>query len=194
MLTVSLDCLSTSCVSNVDSFSGLFVYVLLDTQDEDKQSRETVNIRYTRRRQTIQRNCQHWIHKTQDEDKQSRETDNIGYTRRRQTIQRNCQHSFSGLFVLCFVYPMLTVSLDCLSSSCVSNVDSFSGLFVFVLCFVYPMLTVSLDYLSSSCVTKTNNPEKLSTLDTQDEDKQSRETVNIGYTRRRQTIQRNCQH
>jgi sortase (surface protein transpeptidase) len=31
--------------------------------------------------------------------------------------------------------------------------------------------------------TKTNNPEKLSTLDTQDEDKQSRETVNIRYTR-----------
>ena len=30
---------------------------------------------------TIQRNCQHWIHKTQDEDKQSRETVNIRYTR-----------------------------------------------------------------------------------------------------------------
>jgi ribosomal protein L33 len=72
---------------------------ILDTQD-------------TRRRQTIQRNWQHWIHKTQDEGKQSRETGNIGYTRhktkvnnpeklatldtqdtrRMQTIQRNWQH------------------------------------------------------------------------------------------------------
>ena len=41
---------------------------ILDTQD-------------TRRRQTIQRNWQHWIHKIQDEGKQSRETGNIGYTR-----------------------------------------------------------------------------------------------------------------
>jgi hypothetical protein len=79
--------------------------------------------------------------------------------------------SFSGLFVfaLCLVYPMLTVSLDCLSSpyvlctqcyqflwivclrlmSCVPNVASFSGLFVFALCLVYLMLTVSLDCLSS---------------------------------------------
>ena len=51
-----------------------------------------------------------------------------------------------------------------------------------------------------------NNPEKLATLGTQDEDKQnknttqSRETDNIGYTRRRQTkqkhntFQRNWQH
>ena len=55
--------------------------------------------------------------------------------------------SFSGLFafVLCLVYPMLSVSLDCLPSSCVSNVASFSGLFAFVLCLVYPMLPVSLD-------------------------------------------------
>ena len=41
-----------------------------------------------------------------------------------------------------------------------------------------------------------NNPEKLATLGTQDEDKQnknttqSRETDNIGYTRRRQTKQK----
>ena len=75
--------------------------------------------------------------------------------------------SFSGLFVsvLCVVYPMLSVSLDCLSLSCVlctqccqcfwivclclvccvPNVVSFSGLFVSVLCVVCPMLSVSLD-------------------------------------------------
>ena len=81
---------------------------------------------------------------------------------------------FSGLFVfvLCLVYPMLPVSLDCLSSSyvlctqccqflwivclrlmsCVPKVASFSGLFVFALCLVYLMLTVSLDCLSSPYV------------------------------------------
>ena len=41
--------------------------------------------------------------------------------------------------------------------------------------------TVNIGYTKHK--TKTNNPEKLSTLDTQDEDKQSRETVNIRYTR-----------
>ena len=46
------------------------------------------------------------------------------------------------VFVLCLVCPMLSVSLDCLYLSCVSNVASVFGLFVFVLC---PMLPVSLD-------------------------------------------------
>jgi hypothetical protein len=41
---------------------------------------------------------------------------------------------------------------------------------------------------------KTNNPEKLATYGTQEEDKQSKETGNIWYTRGRQTIQRNWQH
>ena len=80
----------------------------------------------------------------------------------------------SGLFVfvLYLVCPMLPISLDCLSSSCVlcvqcfsclwiiclrpvscvSNVADVSGLFVFVLCLVCPMLSMSLDCLSSSCV------------------------------------------
>ena len=76
------------------------------------------------------------------------------------------------IFILYLVYPMLTVSLDCLSSSCilcaqcwhclssvylhpvscVPNVDSVSRLFIFILYLVYPMLTVSLDCLSSSCI------------------------------------------
>jgi hypothetical protein len=34
------------------------------TQDEEKQSTETGNIGYTRRRKTIHRNWQHRIHKT----------------------------------------------------------------------------------------------------------------------------------
>jgi hypothetical protein len=80
----------------------------------------------------------------------------------------------SGLFVfvLCLVYPVLSVSMDCLLSSCVlctqccqclrivclrsvscvHYVVSVSGLFVFILCLVYPMLSVSLNCLSSSCV------------------------------------------
>ena len=72
------------------------------------------------------------------------------------------------LFVFRLVYPMLSVSLDCvvflfcLSSSCVPYVVSFSGLccvfVLFVFRLVYPMLSVSLDCvvflycLSSSCV------------------------------------------
>jgi hypothetical protein len=53
----------------------------------------TLGTQDTRRRQTIQRNWQHWVHKTQDEDKQSRETGNIGYTKHKtKTIQRNWQH------------------------------------------------------------------------------------------------------
>ena len=76
------------------------------------------------------------------------------------------------IFILYLVYPMLTVSLDCLSSSCilcaqcwhclssvylhpvscVPNVDSVSRLFIFILYLVYPMLTVSIDCLSSSCI------------------------------------------
>ena len=48
------------------------------------------------------------------------------------------------VFALCFVYPMLPVSLDCpflIAPSVFSNIYLFS----FVLCLVYPMLPVSLD-------------------------------------------------
>jgi hypothetical protein len=45
----------------------------------------------------------------------------------RWTIQRSWQH-------MVLVYHMLPASLDCLSSSCVPYVASFSGLFVFLLC------------------------------------------------------------
>ena len=67
------------------------------------------------------------------------------------------------VFVLCLLYLMLPVSLDCLRLvSSVPNVTSFSGLssscvfctqcyqflwIVFVLCLLYPMLPVSLDCL-----------------------------------------------
>jgi hypothetical protein len=84
---------------------------------------------------------------TQDTGRrQSRDTDNIGYTRHRtKTIQRHWQH-WAGLpsfcvwfsqccqclwfvFVLCLVFPMFSVSLDCLRPvSGVPNVFSVSGL------------------------------------------------------------------
>ena len=51
------------------------------------------------------------------------------------------------VFVLCLVYPMLPISLDCpflIAPSVFSNVYLFC-LLVFVLCLVYPMLPVSLD-------------------------------------------------
>jgi hypothetical protein len=131
--------------------------------------------RYTRRRKTKQ--------------KQSRETDNIRYTRRRKTKQKQSRETDNegtqdgekqnkknpekmlsvSLDYFCFVflrlvYPMLSVSLDCFC-------------FIF-LRLVYPMLSVSLDCFSPSCVpTKTKQ-------------KQSRETDNIGYTRRRKTKQK----
>jgi hypothetical protein len=127
-----------SCVSNVETLSTLGTQVpgwketiqihcqhrKHKTQDEKKQSRETVKTGHTRYRtetsipetlstlctqdsglrQTIQRHCQHWEHKIQD--------------------------------------PV----------SCVLSVDSVSGLLVSVLYLVCPVLTVSLDCLCSSCV------------------------------------------
>jgi hypothetical protein len=108
--------------------------------------------------------------------------------------------SFSGLsildcpsvlivFVLCLVYPMLSVSLDCpfliaLSFdclrpvSCVPNVASFSGLsildfplvfLVFILCLLYQMLPVSLDcpfFIALSVVCLHPVSAKIGTQDT----------------------------
>jgi hypothetical protein len=151
-------------------------------QDGNIQWRDNVNIGYTRYRiktnnretlstlgtqdtgwrQTIERNCQNWVHKIQDVV---------------------CFHPVSCVpnvdivsplfvFILYLVYPMLTVSLDCLSSSCilctqcwqclsivclhpvscVPNVDSVSRLFIFILYLVYPMLTLSLHCMFPSCI------------------------------------------
>jgi hypothetical protein len=83
------------------------------------------------------------------------------------------------VFVLCLVYPMLPVSLNCLRPvSCVPNAASVSRLssscvlctqcwqclwIVFVLCLVYPMLPVSLDCLRLvSCVPNAASFFKLS--------------------------------
>ena len=173
MLTVSLDCLSSSCilcaqcwhclsivylhpvscVPNVDSVSRLFIFILylvcpMLTLSLDCLTSSCIlctQCWYCLSIVYLQRQCQHWAHNIQDEDKQS---------------------------ILYLVYPLLTVSLDCLSSSCilctqcwqclsivylhpvscVPNVDSVSRLFIFILYLVCPMLTLSLDCLSSSCI------------------------------------------
>jgi hypothetical protein len=115
---------------------------------------------------------------TQKEDKQSVDT-----------------HKF--IFILCLVYTMWSVSLDCLSSYCVPYVVCVYGLFIFFLCIVYPVLSVSVDCFSSSCVMCTQCcgclwivyllpasyvPSIVGVYGSQDEDKQSIDTDNIGYT------------
>jgi hypothetical protein len=175
--------------------------------DGNKQSRDTVNTGHTRYRmetnnpdtlstlgtqdtgwkQTIQRHCQHWTHKIEDENKQSRDTVNTGHTRYRmetnnqetlstlgtqdtgwkQTIQRHCQHWTHK------IQEENKQSRDTVNTGHAR----------------YRM--------------ETNNPETLSTLGTQDtgwkqtiqrhcehwahktqeENKQSRDTVNNGHTR-----------
>ena len=155
MLTVSLDCLSSSCilctqcwqclsivylhpvsfVPNVDIVSRLFIFILYLVCPMLTLSLECLSSSCILCAQCwhclsivyLQRQCQHWVQKIQDEDKQS---------------------------ILYLVCLMLTVSLECLSSSCIlcPNVDSVSRWFVFILYLVCPMLTVSLDCLSSSCI------------------------------------------
>ena len=174
-----------SWVPNVDSVSRLFIFILYLVCPMLTLSLDVY----------LQRQCQHWAHKIQDEDKHSRDNVNIGHTIYRMKINnRSCilctqcwqclsiiyLHPVSCvpnvdivsrlfIFILYLVYPMLTVSLDCLSSSCilctqcwqclsivylhpvscVPNVDIVSRVFIFILYLVCPMLTLSLDCLSS---------------------------------------------
>ena len=182
MLTVSLDCLSSSCilcpqcwhclsivylhpvscVPNVDSVSRLFVFILYLVYPT-----LTVSLDY------LSSSC---------------------------ILCAQCWHCLSSVYL----HPV----------SCVPNVDIVSRLFIFILYLVYPMLTVSLDCLSSSCILCTQcwqclsivclHPVSLCTqcwqclsivylhpvscvpnVDSVSEDKQSKDTVNIGYTRYR---------
>ena len=161
MLTVSLDCLSSSCilctqcwqclsivylhpvscVPNVDIVSRLFIF-------RDTLSSSCI----------LCPECWHCL--------------SIVYLHPLSCVPNVDSVSRLFVFILYLVYPMLTVSLDYLSSSCilcaqcwhclssvylhpvscVPNVDIVSRLFIFILYLVYPMLTVSLDCLSSSCI------------------------------------------
>jgi hypothetical protein len=106
------------CVPNVVDVSGLYVIVLCIVYPMLSMS-DIDNIGYTR-------------HRTKTYNPETSTTLGTQYTGRRHTIQRHlvCLRSvscvtnvvdFSGLyvFVLCIVYPMLSMSLDCMSSSCV---------------------------------------------------------------------------
>ena len=173
MLTVSFDCLSSSCilcpqcwhclsivyphpvscVPNIDSISRLFVFILYLVYPT-----LTVSLDYLSSSCILCAQCWHCL--------------SSDYLHPVSCVPNVDIVSRLFIFILYLVYPMLTVSLDCLSSSCilctqcwqclsivylhpvscVPNVDIVSRLFIFILYLVYPMLTVSLDYLSSSCI------------------------------------------
>jgi hypothetical protein len=154
MLPVSLDCFSSpyvlctqccrflwivclrlmSCVPNVAGFSGLFVFVLCLVYPMLPISPDCLSSPYVLWTQC----CQFlWV-----------------ACFRLMSCVPNVA-SFSGLFVfaLCLVYPMLPVSLDCLSSPYVLCTQCCQFLWiVFTLYLVYPMLPASLDCLSSPYV------------------------------------------
>ena len=173
MLTVSLDCLSSSCilcpqcwhclsivylhpvscVPNVDSVSRLFVFILYLVYPM-----LTVSLDYLSSSCILCAQCWHCLSSV--------------YLHPVSCVPNVDIVSRLFIFILYLVYPMLTVSLDCLSSSCilctqcwqclsivclhpvscVPNVDSVSRLFIFILYLVCPMLTLSLECLSSSCI------------------------------------------
>ena len=161
MLTVSLDCLSSSCILCTQCWHCLSIVYL---------QRHFIFILYlVSRMLTLSLDCL--------------SSSSILCTQCWQRLSIVCLHPVSCvpnvdgvarlfIFILYLVCPMLTLSLECLSSSCilcaqcwhclsivylhpvscVPNVDSVSRLFIFILYLVYPMLTVSLDCLSSSCI------------------------------------------
>ena len=183
MLTLSLDCLSSSCilctqcwhclsivcfhpvscVPNVDSVSRMFIFILYLVYPMLTLSLHCMFpscILCTQCWQCLSIVCLHPVSCVPNVDSVSR----------------------LFIFILYLVCPMLTLSLECLSSSCilcaqcwhclssvylhpvscVPNVDSVSRLFIFILYLVYPMLTVSL---------KINNRKTLSTLGTHIQDR-----------------------
>ena len=173
MLTVSLECLSSSCilcaqcwqclsivclhpvscVPNVDIVSRLFIFILYLVYPM-----LTLSLDYLSSSCILCAQCWHFLSSV--------------YLHPVSCVPNVDIVSRLFIFILYLVYPMLTVSLDCLSSSCilcaqcwqclsivylhpvscVPNVDSVSRLFIFILYLVCPMLTVSLDCLSSSCI------------------------------------------
>ena len=173
MLTLSLECLSSSCilcaqcwhclsivylhpvscVPNVDSVSRLFVFILYLVYPM-----LTLSLDYLSSSCILCAQCWHCL--------------SIVYLHPVSCVPNVDSVSRLFIFILYLVCPMLTLSLECLSSSCilcaqcwqclsivyllpvscVPNVDIVSRLFIFILYLVYPMLTVSLECLSSSCI------------------------------------------
>ena len=173
MLILSLDCLSSSCilctqcwyclsivylhpvscVPNVDSVSRLFIFILYLVCPM-----LTLSLDYLSSSCILCTQCWQCL--------------SIVYLHPVSCVPNVDSVSRLFIFILYLVCPMLTLSLECLSSSsilcaqcwhclsivylhpvsCVPNVDIVSRLFIFILYLVYPMLTVSLDCLSSSCI------------------------------------------
>ena len=143
MLTLSLDCLSSSCILCTQCWQCLSIVYLHPVScvpNVDSVSRVFIFILYLVSQcwQCLSMVCLHPVSCVPNVDSVSR----------------------LFIFILYLVYPMLTLSLDCLSSetlylhpvSCVPNVDIVSRVFIFILYLVCPMLTLSLDCLSSSCI------------------------------------------
>jgi hypothetical protein len=135
-----------SCVPNVASFSGLLVFALFLVYPMLPVSLDCLSSPYVLCTQIG--NIGYTRHKTKTNNPEIRATLGTQDIRWRQTIQRNW-HSGLFVFVLCLVYPMLPVSLDCLSSS-------------YVLC------TQCCQLLWIVCLRLMSYPEKLATLGTQD--------------------------
>jgi hypothetical protein len=135
MLPVSLDCLRpVSCLLSAVSVSGLSSSCVLFTQCFQCVWIVFVLCLVTRHRtKTIQRHWQQWVNKTQDEDNPDTLTtlgkQDTGRRQSRHTDNTHCCQCLWIVFVLCLVYSVLSVCLDCLHPvSCLPNVVSVSGL------------------------------------------------------------------
>ena len=193
MLTVSLDCLSSSCilcaqcwqclssvylhpvscVPNVDIVSRLFIFILYLVYPMLTASLDCLSSSCILCTQCWQCLSIIYLHPVSC-------VPNVGIVSR------------VFIFILYLVCPMLTLSLDCLSSSCILCTQCWQCLSIVYLHPVscVPMLTVSLDCLSSSvsCVPNVDTIERHCqhwAHKIQDEDKHSRDNVNIGHTRNR---------
>jgi hypothetical protein len=184
----------------------------------NRETLSTLGTQDTRWRQTIARRCQHWGNKIQDEEKQSRDTVNIGEAR----------------------YGMKTNHRETLSTLGTQDTGWRQTIEIQYQHWAHKIqdeekhLRDNVNIGHTRYRMKTNNGETMSTLGTQvtewrqtiqrhcqhwahkieDEDKQSRDTVNIGHTRYKmrtnnretlstlgkqdtwwkQTIERHCQH
>ena len=186
MLTVSLECLSSSCFlcPNVDSVSRLFIFILYLVCPM-----LTVSLHCFSSSCILYTQC--WHNRETLSTLGTQDTGSIVYLHPVSCVPNVDIVSRVFIFILYLVCPMLTLSLKikCLSIvslhpvSCVPNVDTIERhcqhwahkiqdrLFIFILYLVYPMLTLSLDCLSSSCILCAqcwHNRETLSTLGTQD--------------------------
>ena len=137
MLTVSLDCLSSSCILCAQCWhclSSVYLHPVSCVPNVDIVSRLFISscILCTQCWQRLSIVCLHPVSCVPNVDSVSR----------------------LFIFILYLVCPMLTLSLDCLSSSCILCTQCWQCLSIVYLHPVscVPMLTVSLDCLSSSCI------------------------------------------